>query len=80
MSNQITICMTGPIMATIRQLVAAYPGATANKIGRALVRLGLRHVLQDPAVLAQELCLLQTQWSADTNSHPAQQSGIQEDM
>jgi hypothetical protein len=79
MSEQITICMTGPIMTTLRKLVAAYPGAAPNKIGRALVRVGLRHVLQNPEILAEELRLLQTRGAADTTGDSAQQPGRRED-
>lgn len=47
MHDQTTITVAGALSTAIRVLVARYPGANANRIGRALVSLGLQQVNAD---------------------------------
>ena len=62
MTEQTTISVSGSITASIRALVSAYPGTNANRMGRALVRIGLRVALRQPESLIEELRQLDTAW------------------
>lgn len=55
MTKQATLSVGGGLAASIRTLVLEYPGATVNRMGRALVRLGLGLALRQPEVLVAEL-------------------------
>lgn len=63
MKIQTTITVSGALGARIRQLVETYPGSNVNRVGRALVRLGLRRALRERDVLTNELRAIDTPWS-----------------
>lgn len=53
--QQTSITVSGSVADWIRALVNEFPGSNANRIGRALVRLGLRQAIGERAVLVMEL-------------------------
>jgi hypothetical protein len=63
MKDQTTITVSGALGARIRQLVETYPGTNVNRVGRALVRLGLRCALGERDALTKELRAIDTPWS-----------------
>jgi hypothetical protein len=62
--QQTSITVTGTEADRIRALVDDFPGTNANRIGRALVRLGLRQAVRDRAALVAELRALGAPWAA----------------
>jgi hypothetical protein len=72
MKDQTSITVTGTEADRIRALVDDFPGTNANRIGRALVRLGLRQAVRDRAALVAELRALGAPWAASRATHGAQ--------
>lgn len=70
--QQTSITVGGTEADRIRALVDDFPGTNANRIGRALVRLGLRQAVRDRAVLVAELRALGTAWAPSGVTHGAQ--------
>jgi hypothetical protein len=70
--QQTSITVGGTEADRIRALVDDFPGTNANRIGRALVRLGLRQAVRDRAVLVAELRALGTAWAPSDVTHGAQ--------
>lgn len=62
MTRQTTITVSGGVASTVRNLVDEFPGTNANRMGRALVRIGLRVALRHPEALVQELRRLDSPW------------------
>lgn len=62
MNDQTTITVAGSLSTAIAALVSRYPGANANRIGRALVCLGLQQVDRDCRPLEAELRRLNDSW------------------
>lgn len=55
MAEQITITVSGKVGANVRALLDEFPGANINRVGRALVRLGLKQASRERAALVAEL-------------------------
>lgn len=53
--KQTSITVSGNVAESIRALVVDYPGSNANRIGRALLRLGLQQAGREPTALVTEL-------------------------
>lgn len=66
MAKQATLSVGGGLAASIRTLVSEYPGVTLNRVGRALVRLGLRQALRERDMLVEELRQLDAPWPSPT--------------
>ncbi len=62
MTRQMTITVSGGVGENVRALVEGFPGTNANRVGRALVRMGLRVALRRPQALVDELRRLDTPW------------------
>jgi hypothetical protein len=63
MTRQTTITVSGGVGESVRQLVAEFPGANANRVGRALVRLGLKEARKHRSLLVEELRVIDSPWS-----------------
>ena len=62
MTGQATISVSGGLTDSIRTLVSEFPGATINRMGRALIRMGLRQALGNAEALVEELRQLDAPW------------------
>jgi hypothetical protein len=62
MTRQTTITVSGGVAESVRTLVDNFPGSNANRMGRALVRIGLRVALRHPESLVEELRRLDSPW------------------
>jgi hypothetical protein len=65
MSRQTTITVSGGVGESVRALVDEFPGSNANRMGRALVRIGLKEALRHPETLVEELRRLDSPWGGD---------------
>lgn len=63
MKQQTSITVSGPVGDRIRELVAEFPGVNINRIGRAIVRLGLREALRRRNAFVKELREVDAPWS-----------------
>lgn len=72
MTRQTTITVTGGVGESVRQLVAQFPGANANRVGRALVRLGLKEARKRAGALVEELRAIDGPWN------PSEEAGDHE--
>jgi hypothetical protein len=63
MKDQTTITVTGELSVRIRTLVEEFPGVNVNRVGRALVRMGLRHALRERDAFINELRCIDAPWS-----------------
>jgi hypothetical protein len=70
--RQTSITVSGTEADRIRALVDDFPGTNANRIGRALVRLGLRQAVRDRAALVAELRALGAPWGASCATRGAE--------
>ena len=63
MTRQTTITVSGGVAESVRALVNEFPGANANRVGRALVRLGLKEALRRRRALVEELRAIDGPWN-----------------
>jgi hypothetical protein len=66
MAGQVSITVSGVVGGNVRALLDEFPGANINRVGRALVRLGLRQASRDRAALVAELREVDAPWVAAT--------------
>lgn len=67
MAQQTSITVSGPLGESIRALVDEFPGVNVNRIGRAIVRLGLRQAWREREALIAELRQLDAPWAPATS-------------
>lgn len=72
MTRQTTITVSGGVAESVRALVDEFPGVNANRVGRALVRLGLREARKHRGALVEELRSIDGPWS------PSEETGDRE--
>jgi hypothetical protein len=68
MKRQTSITVSGPLGDTIRALVDTFPGVNINRVGRAIIRLGLRAASEHPTALVAELRQIDSPWSPNSGA------------
>jgi hypothetical protein len=71
MAQQTTITVSGGVGENVRALVDGFPGTNANRVGRALVRIGLRLAMRHPEKLVEELRRLDSPWREEVEANRA---------
>jgi hypothetical protein len=75
MKEQTSITVSGALGDCIRALVGEFPGTTINRMGRAVVRLGLRRAILERAALVAELRQIDMPWDLSSSTHGGECGG-----